>query len=238
MIGGYVANGKFIGVGVGPGDPELITIKALRILRDCPVIAAPRTRSGEMLALDIAQDALDLSAKEILPIDFTMERDAAKRAESYRAAADAIAQRLDAGCNVAMVNLGDVSIFATVCYVIDELDSRGYETEMVPGVTSFSAIGSRLGISLTEMNKPLHIIPASAKGLDEALGLPGSLVMMKSASQLDEVIAELESRGMLHRAKLVANCGLPDEHVIEDLVAGAELAKSAGYFTTIVITGD
>ena len=62
--------------------------------------------------------------------------------------------------------------------------------------------------------------------------------MMKSASQLDEVIAALESRGMLHRAKLVANCGLPDELVIEDLVAGAELAKSAGYFTTIVITGD
>ena len=233
-----MSKGRFFGVGVGPGDPELITVKALRILQDCSVVAAPRTRSGEMLALDIARRALDLTGKEILPIEFTMERDATKRAQSYRLAADAIAQQLDAGRDVAMVNLGDVSIFATVCYLIAELEERGYACEMIPGVTSFSAIGSRLGISLTEMNEPLHIIPASAKGLDDALDFPGSLVLMKSASQLDEVISALDSRGMLHRAKLVSNCGLPDELVIEDLSEGAGLAKSAGYFTTIVITGE
>ena len=71
------SHGTFYGVGVGPGDPELLTLKALRTLEHCPVIAAPRTRSGEMLALDIVRQAISLEGKTILPLDFTMSRDPA-----------------------------------------------------------------------------------------------------------------------------------------------------------------
>ena len=105
--------GVFYGVGVGPGDPELLTLKALRVLDLCPVIAAPRTKSGEMLALDIVRSAMPLEHKTILPLDFTMSRDRTVRHESHLRSASAIAAHLTAGRDVAMLNLGDVSIYAT-----------------------------------------------------------------------------------------------------------------------------
>ena len=135
--------GMFYAVGVGPGDPMWMTREACAVLEACPVIAAPQTASGEMLALSIAQGAAELGGKTILPLSFAMSRDAAVRAEGYARAADAIAPELDAGRDVAMVNLGDVSIYATAYYVLDELRRRGYDTRMVPGVASFSAVAAR-----------------------------------------------------------------------------------------------
>ena len=133
----------FYAVGVGPGDPMWMTREACAVLEACPVIAAPQTASGEMLALSIAQGAAELGGKTVLPLSFAMSRDAAVRAEGYARAADAIAPELDAGRDVAMVNLGDVSIYATAYYVLDELRRRGYDTRMVPGVASFSASEAR-----------------------------------------------------------------------------------------------
>ena len=103
----------FYAVGVGPGDPMWMTREACAVLEACPVIAAPQTASGEMLALSIAQGAAELGGKTVLPLSFAMSRDAAVRAEGYARAADAIAPELDTGRDVAMVNLGDVSIYAT-----------------------------------------------------------------------------------------------------------------------------
>ena len=134
----------FYAVGVGPGDPMWMTREACAVLEACPVIAAPQTASGEMLALSIAQRAAELGGKTVLPLSFAMSRDAAVRAEGYARAADAIAPELDAGRDVAMVNLGDVSIYATAYYVLDELRRRGYDTRMVPGVASFSAVAAAL----------------------------------------------------------------------------------------------
>lgn len=98
----------FYAVGVGPGDPMWMTREACAVLEACPVIAAPQTASGEMLALSIAQGAAELGGKTVLPLSFAMSRDAAVRAAGYAHAADAIAPELDAGRDVAMVNLGDV----------------------------------------------------------------------------------------------------------------------------------
>ena len=137
--------GMFYAVGVGPGDPMWMTREACGVLEACPVIAAPQTASGEMLAFSIAQGAAELGGKTVLPLSFAMSRDAAVRAEGYARAADAIAPELDAGRDVAMVNLGDVSIYATAYYVLDELRRRGYDTRMVPGVASFSAVAAALG---------------------------------------------------------------------------------------------
>ena len=164
------ANGTFYAVGVGPGDPELLTLQAVNILKRCPAIAAPQTKSGQMLALDIARGAVDLREKEILPLSFTMSHEPALREESYRTAARRIAPFLQKGLDVAMVNLGDVSVFATAYYIFAELRKAGFETVMVPGVTSFSAVAARLGCSLTQIDAPLHIIPASAD-LDSAVRL-------------------------------------------------------------------
>ena len=102
--------GVFYSVGVGPGDPELITLKAVRTLERCPVVAAPQTKNGEMLALSIARQTASLEDKIIVPLHFTMSRDKAQQHAAHLAAARALRVHLDAGQDVAMLNLGDVSI--------------------------------------------------------------------------------------------------------------------------------
>ena len=223
--------GTFYAVGVGPGNPEFLTLQAVRTLERCAVIAAPQTKSGRMLALEIAEGAVNLSGKTILPLLFTMSHDPAVREESYRAIASLLAEELSCGHDVAMVNLGDVSVYATAYYILDALRRRGFETVIVPGVTSFCAVAAALGCSLTEMEQPLHIIPASAD-LDEALRMPGTKVLMKSGSAIHESVAALERNGLLDRAELVADCGLPTEAVYRDL---RTLPETVSYFATIVV---
>ena len=120
--------GVFYAVSVGPGGPELLTRQACRVLEACDVIAAPRMKSGRMLALDIAAGAVDMKNKTILPLDFTMERSEAVREDSYRTAAAAVESELAAGRDVAMVNLGDVSVYATAYYILERIRADGFET--------------------------------------------------------------------------------------------------------------
>ena len=222
--------GVFYAVSVGPGDPELLTRQACRVLEACDVIAAPRVKSGRMLALDIAAGAVDMQGKTILPLDFTMARDEAVREDSYRTAAAAIKAELAAGRDVAMVNLGDVSVYATAYYILERIRSDGFETVMCPGVTSFCAVAARLGRSLTRMEEPLHILPGSAE-LDSALALPGTKVIMKSGKAIHETAAALERHGLLANAGMVADCGLETEQVYTDL---RQLPEEISYFATIV----
>ena len=223
--------GMFYAVGVGPGDPMWMTREACAVLEACSVIAAPQTASGEMLALSIAQGAAELGGKTVLPLSFAMSRDAAVRAAGYAHAADAIAPELDAGRNVAMVNLGDVSIYATAYYVL-ELRRRGYDTRMVPGVASFSAVAAALGRSLTEMELPLHIYPAGASDLDAALAQPGTKVLMKSGKAIGETAAALSRHGLAEESAMVADCGLPTQQVFETMTG---LPEKISYFATVIV---
>lgn len=224
--------GTFYGVGVGPGDPELLTLKAIRVLGTCSVIAAPRTASGEMLALDIAKQAVDLTGKTILPLDFTMERDRDKRHIAHMAAAAQIEPYLNTGQDVAMLNLGDVSIYATFGYLQAILQAKGYQTAMIPGIPSFCAVAARLNSSLTDMDQPLHIVPAGGGPLAETLSLPGTKILMKSGSRIPQVMETLRRTGQLQNAAMVQNCGLPGEQVHSSLETPPE---TTGYFATIVV---
>ena len=225
--------GVFYGVGVGPGDPELMTLKAVRVLERCPVIAAPKTKSGEMLALDIASAAVDLKEKTIVPLYFSMERDKAAQHAAHLDAVEAVRPYLDAGQDVAMLNLGDVSIYATYVYLMEILGEQGYETVMVPGVPSFCAVAARLGVSLTEMNSPLHIAPGSM-ALDEVLDQRGTKVLMKSGRQMPAVLDTLKERNALGKSMLVQNCGLPEETVYADL-SQSWPEGGHGYFSTVIV---
>ena len=221
--------GIFYGVGVGPGDPELLTVKALRTLERCPVIAAPQTKSGEMLALDIVRRAAVLEGKTILPLFFTMARDKSQQRAAHEAAADAIAAHLTAGRDVAMLNLGDVSIYATFGYIMDILRERGYEAVMIPGVPSFCAAAARLGLSLVSGETPLHIVPA---GDPASLELPGTKVLMKAGKRLPQVREALTARGLLEQAAMVEDCGLPTEKLYSSM---GDVPEAAGYFATVIV---
>lgn len=227
-----IKQGIFYGVGVGPGDPELITLKAIRTLERCPIIAAPRTKSGAMLALDIVRRGMALDDKTILPLDFTMSRDPAVLLASHLEAAKAIESHLAAGRDVAMLNLGDVSIYATYGYLMDILTARGYEAVMIPGVPSFCAVAARLKTSLTTANGPLHILPGGISELEEQLDLPGTKVLMKSGSRIPQVAKALQKRGLAGQAAMVRDCGLPTEAVCQGL---EQLPEDAGYFATIIV---
>lgn len=227
-----VKKGICYGVGVGPGDSELITLKAVRVLTRCPVIAAPQTRSGEMLALDIVRGAVDLAGKTILPLSFTMSQDKAVLQASHEAAADAVQAHLDRGEDVAMPNLGDVSIYATWGYVMQVLEGRGYETVMIPGVPSFCAAAARLNATLVSWGSPLHIIPVGKGPVAPLVEQPGGKVLMKAGRGLSEIAKALGRTGQLDRAALVEDCGLPTERVWTDW---DRLPQDVGYFATVIV---
>lgn len=225
------SKGKLFGVSVGPGDPELITVKAQRVIAACPVIACVQTKGEHTLALSIAEGTCDMTGKQILELPFTMKRDEATRMDNHKEHAKALSAVLDEGKDIAMLTLGDISVFSTFIYLKDLLEPE-YEIEMIPGVTSFCASAARLGTPLTGLNVPLHIVPASGISLDDALGLPGYKVLMKSASQLEEVLVTLNERGLAEKSSLVQNCGLPNEGVYHDI---NDPAINSSYFTTIIV---
>lgn len=140
---------------------------------------------------------------------------------------------LDAGQDVAMLNLGDVSVYATFGYLQEILEAEGYKTVRIPGVPSFCAAAARLGQPLTGgMEAPLTIAPG--RHAAEVLAAPGTKVLMKSGCQLPETLAALAEAGLLGCSAMVCNCGLPDEEVWPDLSA-CDASRPAGYFATILV---
>lgn len=227
--------GTFYGVSVGPGDPELLTLQAVRLIRQCPVLAAPQTSSGQMLALDIARSALGeaLDGKTIVPLHFAMSRDPAVLAASHAQAARAVRPYLDAGQDVAMLNLGDVSIYATFGYLQSLLQAEGFATAMAAGVPSFCAAAARLNVPLTGgMDVPLTVAPGG--WADRVLETPGTKVLMKTGRQLPALLDTLRQAGKLQTSALVCNCGLPDEQVYPDL-SRSQPDVPAGYFATVLV---
>ena len=228
-----VKKGTLYGVSVGPGDPELMTLKAVRCIEQCPVLAAPQTAAGRMLALDIAKGAVDVSGKIILPLHFAMSRDSEVLKASHAAAADAVRAHLDAGRDVALLNLGDVSIYATYGYLEEILTARGYAAVRIAGVPSFCAAAARLGQSLTGgMEQPLTIAPG--RHVEQVLAAPGAKVLMKTGRRLPKTLDALRERGLLANSAMVCNCGLPDEAVFPTLT-DYDPAQDAGYFATILV---
>ncbi len=222
--------GKFYGVSVGSGDPQLMTIKAVKTIEKCNIIATPITNNKKMLAFNIASQIVDMSQKTILPLNFLMTRDTQKLNESHNNIADTIAQYLIDGQDVAMLNLGDISVYSTFAYIMEILTERGFECEMISGVTSFCTVAAKLNTSLTTMHKPIHILPASNIG--DALSFEGTKVIMKSGKELKNIVDEIKKYGLQDKAMAVQNCGLPDEKIYKKI---EDIDLNSSYFTTIII---
>ena len=197
-------------------------------------VAMLREKNADAAILTTPWDQLD--GKTILPLQFAMSRDAAVLRASHETAASAVRPFLDSGQDVAMLNLGDVSIYATFGYLQEILQAQGYTTAMAAGVPSFCAAAARLNQPLTGgMDAPLTIAPGSRA--DEVLDAPGTKVLMKTGRQLPALLDTLDAHGALSRSALVCSCGLPDETIFPDLSTARppQDGSKAGYFATVLV---
>ena len=222
--------GKLYGVGVGPGDPELLTIKAQRIIRQSPVLAVPDAGRGEKTALAIAGELAE--GKQLLYCAAPMIRDEAQLDAAYEQNADLVCAQLDQGKDVAFLTLGDPTVYSTYLYLHRKVVARGYETEIIPGVPSFCAVAARLGMALREKSERLLIVPASHKDMSDCMDLDANLVFMKAGKEIGALKDTLAHRGLLDRASMVANCGMEGELVCPKF---ADMADGSGYFSVVLV---
>lgn len=221
--------GTLYGVGVGPGDPELMTLKAARLIRENEVIACPGARAEETVAYRIAARAVpELGGKTLLSLEMPMTHDEQALARGHDRAAEAVSHFLSEGKNVVFLTLGDPTIYSTFLYLREKITALGFQTELVSGVTSFCAAAARAGVPLVEWDESLHIIPAVHR-TDGALDRPGSYVLMKSGRRMGEVKALLRASGK--EVVTVENCGMDGERVYRGV---DEIPEDAGYYSLII----
>lgn len=221
--------GKLYGVGVGPGDPQLITYKAVETIKKCQVIAVPLSSGdAERVALNIAKE--HLTDQEVIDCYMPMIRDQEELGKCHDQVAAQIEQYLENGIDVAFLTLGDPSIYSTYMYIHKRILQKGYEAELIPGVPSICAVAAKLNDSLCEGGESLHIIPGSYEA--DYLALEGTKVLMKTGKSIGKVKAHLKEAGIYHQAKMVECCGMEDEKIHHSLDTVSDEGR---YFSVIVI---
>ena len=221
--------GIIYGTGVGPGDPELMTLKAVRLIRENRYIALPAEEPRESLAYRIAVQAVpELAEKELVAVDMPMVRDRAKLRAAHEAGARQLMALADRGENVVFLTLGDPTVYCTFSYLQHILEAEGYPVELVSGIPSFCAAAAQLSLPLGEWDEPIHILPA-AHTTGDKLDQEGSYVLMKSASHMREVKDMLAASG--RKVQAVIDCGLPTEQLCRSL---EDIPDDASYFSLII----
>jgi precorrin-2/cobalt-factor-2 C20-methyltransferase len=223
--------GSLYGVGVGPGDPELLTLKAVKIINNSKVIAVPDSGGETSTALEIASAAADLAGKELLRLRMPMTKDARALSACHDAAAREVILKLDNGNDVAFLTLGDPTVYSTYMYIHRRVEEAGYETHITAGVPSFCAAAARLNASLCEGPQALHIIPAAYD--DESWPmLTGTKVLMKPGKEFAAVREQLKKHGLLDKAVMVERCGMEGERVYKNLSDTNEIGS---YYSIIIV---
>ena len=221
--------GILYGVGVGPGDPEYITLKALNLVKENDVIAVAGKDAKEAVAYKIVEATYpEIADKEIVPVYMPMVMDREEQKKNHQKGARLLEKYLDEGKNVVYITLGDSTIYCTFSYLQEIVEEDGYQTQLVAGIPSFCAAAARVNQPLVLWNAPLHIVPALHKK-EETLSLPGNYVFMQSGSHMSEVKEIFRESG--RDVFDVENCGMPDEKVYMSV---DEIPEDAGYFSLIV----
>lgn len=224
--------GTLFGVGVGPGDPELMTYKAVTTIEKCPVIAVPAKGKEYAVSYKIAAGKVNkIEEKDCISLETPMTKDKGILEEAYEKAAMQIIDILEKGNNVAYLTLGDPTIYSTYMYIHRIVKEKGYQTEIINGIPSFCAVSARLDESLVDRSQQLHIIPSSYD-IEEALEYPGTKVLMKSASRLGIVKKKLSEMQKDAEIKMVENCGMPEEKIYEGI---QEIPEKAGYYSLVIV---
>jgi len=231
--------GTLYGIGVGPGDPELITVKGMNILSRCRNIFVPKARiKTDSVALAIAGRYIDSQAV-VDELIFPMTAQQEDLLKQWAQAADKIIAVLNRGEDACFLTLGDPLLYSTYIYLLRAIRTLLPDVEVVtvPGVTAFSAAAALAEFPIGEAKKPVVIIP-TADNLDEvrrALQLPGTVILMKIGKRLGEILAILEESNLTDRSVFVSHAGMPDERVETNLHVLEKAGAEAGYLSIILV---
>ena len=224
--------GTLYGLGVGPGDPELITLKALRILERASVLAYPAPEEGESLVRSIVAGHLDGHHREIC-IRMPMVAARFPAQEVYDRAADELGRHLDAGRDVAVLCEGDPFFYGSFMYMFGRMAAR-HAVEVVPGVSSLMACAATLGAPLAARDDVLTIVPAtlSSETLERRIRDVDAVAVVKVGRHLPKVRAVIEAAGLTANARYVEHATMASERILPlaDVADG-----TAPYFSMILL---
>ncbi|EYE89228.1 cobalt-precorrin-2 C(20)-methyltransferase [Fervidicella metallireducens AeB] len=211
---------KLYGIGIGPGDKELITLKAYNLIRECDYIFIPQSK-GESLAGKITSDYV--TDKKVIELEFPMGED---NGERYKNAAEKINEILKDGERGTFLTLGDPMTYSTYIYLMLELKKKNVEVETIPGITSFNAAASRLGIPLTLRDESFYLADGSVD--EEILKRVNTVCILKISKNKHETIERLEKHGFSYI--YVKRCTQENETIIYDK---EEMLRDMDYMSLI-----
>lgn len=223
-------SGILYGVGVGPGDPELMTIKAVNTIRKCEAIAFPGTATKDSVAFNIAIKAVpEMEDKVLIPLEMPMSSDKAVMNRAHNKAIEQLEELLRAEKDVAFLVLGDVTIYSTFMYLKQEIAEHGFQTELVSGITSFCASAAGAGISLCQWDEKLVIVPSKHQIPDRFVD-GENYVLMKAGKRLAEI--RDKAREANREVIFVQNCGMDNEKIVVGL---ENMPDEAGYYSIVIV---
>ncbi|TVS10982.1 MAG: precorrin-2 C(20)-methyltransferase [Planctomycetaceae bacterium] len=235
-----VKKGTLYGIGVGPGDPEWMTVKAVRLLAACRHVCVPRSAAdSDSVALQIAERYLrpDVIVHEL---PFPMTSDTEVLRQHWRQAAGTVHEILSGGEDCCFLTLGDALLYSTYIYLLRELKSLDptMQAVTVPGVTAFSAAAALCNRAVGEGKQWVTVVPASDDfdQFSSALDRGGTVVLMKIGRRLERVLDELETRSLLDQAVFVSHAGLPQQHVETDVRRLRGLPDKTGYLSILIVS--
>ena len=227
-----IMSGTVYGIGVGPGDPELMTLKGARLLSACPVIAYPAPETGDSLARRIAAPHMPNMATEII-IRTPTSADRFPAAEVYDRAAENIGEHLAAGRDVAVLCEGDPFFYGSFMYLFARLAEQ-WPVEVVPGVSSLMACAATLGAPLAARNDVLTVLPAPLDDtiLSDRLATCDAAAIIKVGRHFDRVRTLLNKLGLAEGARYIERATMSEQRVVAlDQVD----SDSAPYFSMILV---
>lgn len=230
---------KLYAIGVGPGAPDLLTLRAAEILRRVPVVFSPLSAMGTTSrALDVVRGLLDTSRQRIVELEFPMQKEQDELEGEWEEAATEIVEQLRRHGEGAFVTIGDVSLYSTFIYVqrILEVQHPDLVIEMVPGIPSFSAMTALMGMPYGQGDDRIAILPATfgPERIAAVLRDFETVILMKVNRVLDEVLDTLEQLGLTDHATFVTKCGMPDQAVVHDV--RTLRGQRPSYFSILLVT--
>jgi precorrin-2/cobalt-factor-2 C20-methyltransferase len=231
--------GKLYGVGVGPGDPQLLTIRAKKVLEKIDVVCAPMAKKGKpCIALKIAERMFGRDVEVMTP-HFPMGKDHTALDKYWNKAAEDIYSKLSEGKDVAFVSLGDPTFYSTYNYVLKKMREKypNVKIETVPGIPSTMACMANLGNPLVEGDEKLAVVPAEygLEGLEEIVKVFDTIVLMKVSRSFDRILDILDREGLADRSIVMSRCGQEDFEYFDLLDMASTKGKKVDFRSMIII---